>query len=507
MSAPPAPRAAVVKRRITLAVLTLVNSTNFWQRNLLYALASVWPPNCLDTCEGATFVPICSSCGAASLGSESEDTCRACQECRIEEESEFYSLRDAACMSDAQYGLLASVSFTIMFAASGLVAGHLTDRLDARKLHAGAVLVWSLSSFVKVVSPNFKLLVCMRLIMGVAQGFNAPCSYPVIAYHFSMAERATANGTYSMGTYFGSALSTLSLIFAMWVGWRMTTTAAVVVGIFAAALLYLTVDRPPQRYGATDGSETMVKAIGNAVRYVRRTSRLAVLYGSTSLRMTATVSLWTYLPSYYARAFPRNEVAFSLIYASATLVCGALSSSVGGAIADRWAKTHSGAHGFLPAVGALLSIGPTAAMFYVPSFSASVCCLLVVILLSECWLGPCMGLLIKDVPPHMTGTQVALLLVCNQLLASLGPWAISLADDGSADIRRPILSVVVTCCLCSGVAFVGLGFMHGEETVAQQRPTYVVDDDHRSVTLLPGRDLINTETAALLANKTDPPDK
>ncbi|KAH8049221.1 sphingolipid transporter [Aureococcus anophagefferens] len=390
MSAPPAPRAAVVKRRITLAVLTLVNSTNFWQRNLLYALASVWPPNCLDTCEGATFVPICSSCGAASLGSESEDTCRACQECRIEEESEFYSLRDAACMSDAQYGLLASVSFTIMFAASGLVAGHLTDRLDARKLHAGAVLVWSLSSFVKVVSPNFKLLVCMRLIMGVAQGFNAPCSYPVIAYHFSMAERATANGMYSMGTYFGSALSTLSLIFAMWVGWRMTTTAAVVVGIFAAALLYLTVDRPPQRTGATDGSETMVKAIGNAVRYVRRTSRLAVLYGSTSLRMTATV---------------------------------------------------------------------------------------------------------------------ALLLVCNQLLASLGPWAISLADDGSADIRRPILSVVVTCCLCSGVAFVGLGFMHGEETVAQQRPTYVVDDDHRSVTLLPGRDLISTETAALLANKTDPPDK
>ena len=52
-----------------------------------------------------------------------------------------------------------------------------------------------------------------------------------------MRERATANGMYSMGTYFGSALSTLSLIFAMWVGWRMTTTAAVISGIFAAALL------------------------------------------------------------------------------------------------------------------------------------------------------------------------------------------------------------------------------------------------------------------------------
>ena len=109
-----------------------------------------------------------------------------------------------------------------------------------------------------------------------------------------------------------------------------------------------------------------------------------------------------------------QEVAFSVIYAAGTLVCGALSSSVGGMIADRWAKRHAGAHGFLPAVGAALSIFPTAAMFYVPSFPASICCLLVVILLSECWLGPCMGLLIKDVPPHMTGTQVALLLVCDR---------------------------------------------------------------------------------------------
>jgi len=303
-------RRSLAKRRITLAVLTLVNSTNFWQRNLLYALASVWPPNCLSTCEGATFVPICSSCGDANLGSDAEATCRACQECRLEEEAEFYSLRDAACMSDAEYGLLASVAFTIMFAASGLVAGHLTDRFDARKLHAGAVLAWSLSSFVKVISPNFTLLVCMRLIMGIAQGFNAPCSYPVIAYHFSPRERATANGMYSMGTYFGSALSTLSLVFAMWVGWRMTTTAAVISGVFAAALLYLTVDRPPRNYGSSDSSETMLTAIGSAVRYVRRNTRLMVLYASTSLRMTATVSLWTYLPSYYARAFPRQEIAF-----------------------------------------------------------------------------------------------------------------------------------------------------------------------------------------------------
>ena len=134
-----------------------------------------------------------------------------------------------------------------------------------------------------------------------------------------------------------------------------------------------------------------------------------------------------------------------------------------------------------------------------------------------------MGLLVKDVPPHMMGTQVALLLVCNQLVASLGPWAISLADDGSADIRRPILSVVATCCAASGVAFAFLGFLHhGEEkSQAAAPPINANRNDGTSANALPppkaydadadrlrnGGDLASTETAALLANKADPPNR
>ena len=69
-------------------------------------------------------------------------------------------------------------------------------RKVATRLVAGAVLVWSLSSFAKVVSPNFKLLVCMRLVMGVAQGFNAPCAYPVIARAGKGCEIPNFKGSY-----------------------------------------------------------------------------------------------------------------------------------------------------------------------------------------------------------------------------------------------------------------------------------------------------------------------
>ena len=95
------------------------------------------PPQCLKESENAAFVPVCDACD--------EDGCEECQTCRAGADAAFYSIRDAACVSDRQYGLLASVAFTTCFALSGLAAGHLADRLDAKRLHAGAALTWALA--------------------------------------------------------------------------------------------------------------------------------------------------------------------------------------------------------------------------------------------------------------------------------------------------------------------------------------------------------------------------
>lgn len=482
--------ASLMRRKLILWVLTLANCTNFWQRNLLYALASAFPRQCLEACDDAVFVPLCDACDVES--------CVTCQQCRANNDAAFYSLRDASCMSDRQYGLLASVSFTVMFAASGIVAGTIADRFsEERWLHAGAVLVWSLASFAKVVSPNFTVLFVTRLVLGVAQGFNAPCAYPVLAYHFSPAERATANGVYSTGTYLGSALSSLSLLAAVYLGWRAATTAAVVVGIFASALVYLIVERPPKplrhfydedetvlcggsnepRLIAVNGSlkpqssENEEVSITAAWIRVRDNRRLLLLYVATSLRMTTTVALWTYLPTYYGRAFPRDVSAFSAIYAVGTLVCGSTSSAFGGALADAFVRRgYSGAHGFVPAVGTFVSVLTVAAALHVHNFFVSVSLLLLSILLSECWLGPGMGLLAKDVPPTTIGTHVSLLLVCNQLLACFGPWAISLADDGTVlGLRRPVLAVASLFSLAAAAAFAVLGAMHTHTAHAASR--------------------------------------
>lgn len=441
------------------------------------------PPQCLKTCEGSAFVPVCDEC--------LDDDCLACQTCRAGADASYYSIRDAACVSDRQYGLLASVAFTACFALSGLAAGHLADRLDAKRLHAGAALTWALAGFLPVIYPSFSMLVIARLITGVAEGFNAPCAYPVTAYHYQVHERASANGCYSMGTYAGSALSTLSLLLAMGLGWRLTTTMSCVFGIFASALLWLVVERPPRR---TVPQDSLYVSLRRAIMYVLRVKRLLGLYGATSLRMAATVCLWTYLPIYYSRAFPEDVVAFSLSYALGTLVCGAASSSGGGYIADAWAVRRKGAHGDVAAIGAVCAIPLAYGCLYAATFSGSLTCLLFLILVSECWLGPGMSLLVEDVPTKSMGTQVALLLVCNQAVAALGPWAISTHDPGDAKVRGPLFLVICICLATSAVAFSLVGRAHGidhdEEVHALLAPPSMVSRGRRTPPL--GGDLLIT---------------
>jgi len=441
-----------------------------------------------------------------------------CQECRRKNDADYYSIRDSACISDKQYGILASIAFTICFALSSIIAGRIADYLrGSRILHAGAALIWSLAAFAVVPNPNFTVLIISRIILGIAQGFNAPCAYPVIAYFFSHNgdHRALANGVYSIGTYLGSALSSLSLVLTMIFGWRTIATIAAIFGVFCAALIYLFVDRPPPpilknndsfifqslsyqslsswREGFSHENPSCYDHLDNddqlySSEYTRRIcpdtspltscalcmhvitipKRLWLLYATTSVRMIVTVSIWSYLPIYFSRAFPMRLAIFSILYALGTLFFGSISSALGGAIADwivkRTARGSVG-HALVPLFGTVFSAILSIIALNATKFRSAITAAIFAILIGECWLGPCMTLLARDVEPSTMGTHVALLLVCNQLAAGLGPWIISLADDGSTGgLRTPFLAVLSTGSALATLGLLALAFSHRSDT-------------------------------------------
>ncbi|CAM9938549.1 unnamed protein product, partial [Choristocarpus tenellus] len=170
---------------------------------------------------------------------------KLCIECRIEYNSQFYNLKDGACINNVEYGYLAGISFTMMFAFVGLFAGRVSDIMDRRFLHTGAVLLWSLAVAAHATCTSFNCLLVSRLLVGVGEAFNAPACYTLISAYFRNSQRATANGIYSTGTYLGSAMSSLCLCLAGIVGWRDTAFLSGCFGVFMAVVLFYTVDQDP----------------------------------------------------------------------------------------------------------------------------------------------------------------------------------------------------------------------------------------------------------------------
>lgn len=82
-------------------------------------------------------------------------------------------------------------------------------------------------------------MLIVRVVMGIGQAFNAPCAYPIIASLFSEETRSTANGIYAVGTYVGSALSSLSIGIAIAFGWRFEPLLAHLVLLGSIIFVYV----------------------------------------------------------------------------------------------------------------------------------------------------------------------------------------------------------------------------------------------------------------------------
>ncbi|KAG5188640.1 major facilitator superfamily domain-containing protein [Tribonema minus] len=473
-----------------LFVMTALNVINFWHRNLLYNLSAVSAPQCTELCDDVPFQPLC------TVACDDGDTdCVDCATCRTAYDNGWYNLKDGACVTSAQYGLLAGFGFTVMFAAVGLFAGRMCDTMNRRLLHSGAVLMWSVATAATGLCTSYPCVLAARVFLAIGQAFNAPACYSVIDWYFP-SRRSTANGVYSAGTYLGAGLSSLCILAAELVGWRRTSYIAGSTGVFMASILFHTVEQPPARAAAAaakrnEGGGGSVPPF-RALLALLANPRVVLLLVATSLRMIGTWVVASYFPDYFLRAFPAREGAYSAINGAIVAAGGVASSFAGGALADAWARRSGGAgaaaFAWVPAIGAAAGLVPTFFALYLGNFYAAMAVLALEVraarccrrrcraacasagrsprslllqkanhnLIAECWLGPGMAILQREVPRDMVGFSVAVLLFCNSLASNVGPWIIAAADPGTADVRH---SIFLTMALSYGGAAVAFGWL------------------------------------------------
>ena len=69
--------------------------------------------------------------------------------------------------SGAQYGILASLAFTSLFAFASLAAGIISDRFNRKTITVAAAVAWSVATLGTAFSTSYPEVLAWRVCMGL----------------------------------------------------------------------------------------------------------------------------------------------------------------------------------------------------------------------------------------------------------------------------------------------------------------------------------------------------
>src|SRR6266852_7115740 len=252
-------------------------------------------------------------------------------------------IKDDLGLSYSQLGILLS-SFFWTYAVFQIVSGWLVDRFPVNWVLALGILLWSAATFGTGLVSGFKLLLAMRLILGIGESVAYPSYSKIISRHFSEFQRGRANSLISAGQASGPAFGTLlgGMLIAH-VGWRLFF---IIFGV-ASSLWLLPwlgfLRRPaqasePMLAPALDNADTLTSTEPAASATILQILQQRSAWG-TFAGLFAYNYLWyffiTWLPFYLVRERHFSVQRMSIITGMAFLTL-ATSALVSGWLSDKW---------------------------------------------------------------------------------------------------------------------------------------------------------------------------
>lgn len=146
-------------------------------------------------------------------------------------------------LNDAQYGWL-TPAFLLLYAAVGIPLGRQADRGRRTGILAVGVLLWSVLTALSGLAWSFWSMFALRLGVGIGEASCAPAANSLLGDLFPRERRARALGVFMIGLPLGLALSSLvsGEVAARW-GWRPAFLVAGLPGL-VLGLLCLVIPEP-----------------------------------------------------------------------------------------------------------------------------------------------------------------------------------------------------------------------------------------------------------------------
>jgi MFS family permease len=358
-------------------------------------------------------------------------------------------------LSDSQLGLMGGLAFALFYTFLGIPIARLADRVSRTGIMTAALALWSLMTAVCGLTHSFAQLFMARLGVGVGEAGGVAPAYSLICDYFPPPERARALSVYSFGIPLGSAAGiALGGFITSLMSWRMAFFIVGLAGLLLAPLLRLTVREPargaldiaPDRTAAhakAPASPTLLGVIGVLAR---KGSFWGLSLGAACASMMG-YGLFFWMPSFAVRSFHLTLLQASMIYAALVLVGGLSGIWCGGVLADKYGAGRKAFYALIPAAAFVTTVPFYVAGVLSTTLWVSFMVLLVPTALGLVWLGPVLTAVQHLVPASMRATASALFLFINNLIGiGLGTTLIGVVSDlmrarfGTESLRYAILA-------------------------------------------------------------------
>ena len=367
-------------------------------------------------------------------------------------------------LSDTQFGLLTGLCFALFYATLGVPAAMLADRGNRVRLVAGACFVWSLFSAACGLAGNFWQLALARFGVGVGEAGGTAPSLSVLSDYYPPERRAAVIGLFTvngpLGMFLGISVGGWA---AQQFGWRGAFFFIGLVGVVVAPLLLMLVREPVR--GATESCRASAQpapSLGATVRLLWRQPTLRMLFVASGIAAFVSYGLLNWLPAFLMRerAMPLPELA--KWFGPAAGLCMGLGIWGGGALVNAAARKNVAAYGWMPAASMALTAPLLAIALSAPGWQLSLLLLLAPMICCIFYVAPALALSQNLAPLNVRATATALLLLAFNIVGlGLGPLAVGMLSDaltgaGVSHALRWAMLCLAPVALVSALAYLAM---------------------------------------------------
>lgn len=367
------------------------------------------------------------------------------------------SIRAELHLTDSDIGLMAGISFAIVFSLASLPLALAADRWSARGTLALCLAGWSVMTSLAGFAQSFLTLLLPRAGVAASEAGCVPAAHALIAHALPAKRHAFALALFSLGVPIGSMLG---LGLGGWIndvaGWRTAFFLVGAPGLVLALLVWLVLPdaRAPAHADDTAPRFTDGLSFLFGLRSFRHVAAASALYACGSYAMNVFAS------AFLIRVHHLTTAQAGLGFGLAFGIGGLIGTFAGGVLSDRLGARDPRWRQLVPAIGQLLSFPTAIGAWLAPDPIVSICLIGLSYVFGLLYFAPSFAVAQSLAPPRFRASAAAVLSLALTLVgSSVGPIVVGRISDwlkptmGALSLRYALCAMGVTI-LWSALHFV-----------------------------------------------------